>query len=97
MERRLRFASKEEAHKLIDEMPGDYILVMTYDNSIGISNRGEFVNKKRSKKYVDNSKTLVVVDSRPIITLNLHNKSIKDLSGYYKEDIAKSIMLAKLK
>lgn len=27
MEKQLRFVSKEEAHKLIDEMPGDGILV----------------------------------------------------------------------
>lgn len=96
MEKQLRFVSKEEAHKLINEMPGDGVLIITYDKSIGISNCGKHINKRRSNKYVNKSKTLVLVDSRPILMLNLHDKFIKDFSGYNRENIVKSIMLAKL-
>lgn len=96
MGKQLRFVSKEEAHQLIDEMPGDCVLVMGYNNIIGMSDRGRYIKKKRSKKYVDKSETLVLVDSRPILTLNLHDKIIKDFSGYNREDIARTIMLAKL-
>lgn len=96
MEKHLRFISKEEVHKLIDESPGDCVLVLTYDNTIGISKLGKKVKKRKSKKIVDKSKTLVLVDSRPILAINLHDKIIRDFSEYNKENIVRSIMLAKL-
>ena len=96
MEQQLRFVSKEEAHRLIDDIPGEGVLIMTYNKMIGISDQGRYIKKKRSKKYVDKSTTLVLVDSRPILTLNLHNKIINDFSGYNREDIVRSIMLEKL-
>ena len=96
MEGQLRFVSKEEAHKLIDESPGNNVLILTYDRIIGISDQGKHVKKKRSKKYVDKSETLVLIDTRPILTINLHDKIIKDLSNYNRENRVKSIMLARL-
>lgn len=96
MERQLRFVSKEEAHKLIDETPGNEVLILTYRNAIGVSDHGRYIKKKKSKKMIDKSTTLVLADSRPIVTLNLHDKIIKDLSGYNGEDIVRTIMLAKL-
>lgn len=96
MGEQLRFVSKEEAHKLIDGMPGNCVLVIKYNNIIGMSDNGKYVKKKRSKGYVDKSETLVLVDSRPILTLNLHDKFIKDFSEYNRENIVRSIMLAKL-
>lgn len=96
MEKQLRLMSKEDAHKLIDESPGNSVLILTYDNIVGISDQGKHVKKKRSKKYVDKSETLVLVDTRPILTINLHDKIIKDLSCYNREHIVRSIMLAKL-
>lgn len=96
MEKQFRFVSKEEAHQLIDAMPGDGVLILTFNNTIGLSDNGKYIKKNKSKKFIDRSKTLVLVDSRPILTLNLHDKFFKDLSKYNKEKIAKSIMLAKL-
>lgn len=96
MEKQLRLVSKEEAHKLIDESPGNTVLILTYDNIVGISDQGKHIKKKRSKKYVDKSETLVLIDSRPILTINLHDKIIKDFSSYNRERIVKSIILAKL-
>lgn len=96
MEKQLRFVSKEEARKLIDEFPGDCVLILTYNKVFGISDQGKYIKKKKSKKYVDKSETLVLIDSRPILTLNLHDKTIKDLFQYNRENIARSIMLAKL-
>lgn len=96
MEGRFKFVTKEEAHKLIDESPGNSVLILTYDSIIGVSGQGKCIKKKRSKRYVDKSKTLVLIDTRPILTINLHDKIIKDLSGYNKENIVRSIMLAKL-
>lgn len=96
MEKQLRFVSKEEAHKLIDNAPGNGVLILTYNNVIGISDLGQYVKKKKSKKLVDKSATLVLADSRPIITLNLHDRIVKDFSEYDREEIVKTIMLAKL-
>lgn len=96
MEKQLRFVSKEEAHSLIDEMPGRNVLIMTYDNSIGISDHGKYIKKKRSKGYIDKSRTVVLIENRPIMMLNLHDKFIKDFSEYNRENIVISIMLARL-
>jgi hypothetical protein len=92
MGEQLRFVSKEEAHKLIDAMPGNCVLVIKYNNIIGMSDNEKYVKKKRGKRYVDKSETLVL----PILTLNLHDKFIKDFSEYNRENIVRSIMLAKL-
>lgn len=96
MEKQLRLVSKEEAHKLIDESPGDSVLILTYDNIIGMSELGKKVKKRKSKRYVDKSETLVLVDSRPILTINLHDKIIRNFDEYSRENIVRSIMLAKL-
>lgn len=96
MEKQLRFVSKEETHKLIEELPGDSVLIMTYNSDFGISDSGKCIKKKKSKRYVDKSKTVVLVDSKPIMVLNLHDQFIKDFSEYHRENIVRSIMLAKL-
>lgn len=96
MEKQLRFVSKEEAHKLIDESPGNSVLILTYDSVIGMSDQGRHIKKRRGKKYVDKSETLVLIDTRPTLTINLHDNIIKDFSSYSREHIAKSIMLARL-
>lgn len=96
MENQLRFVSKEEAHKLIDEAPGNRIMVLSYDNVIGISDNGKYIKKKKSKRFVDKSETLVLADTTPIMVLNLHDKFINDFSDYNKEKLSKSILLAKL-
>ena len=96
MEMQLRFVSKEEAHQLIDSISGNGVLIMTYDATDKISDHGKYVKKKKGKKYVNKSKTLVLVDSKPILALNMHNKTIKYLSTYNGENIVRSIMLAKL-
>lgn len=96
METQFKFVTKEEAHKMIDNVPGNNVLILTYDKRIGCSNNGEYIKKKKGKKLVDNACVLVLADSNPIITLNLHNSFFGDFSSYKKEDIFKSIMLAKL-
>lgn len=96
MEKQLRFVSKEEAHKLIDESPGDSVLILTYNNIFGMSDQGKRIKKKKSRRYVDKSETLVLIDSRPVLTINLHDKIIRNFDEYSRENIVRSIMLAKL-
>lgn len=92
METQLRHVTKEEAHRLIDSIQGDSVYVLTYDQSIGISDNGRLIKKKKSKKFVDKAKGLVLSQSR-ITTLNLHENFLKD---YSKEGIVRTIMLPKL-
>ncbi len=92
----LKFVTKEEAHKIIDNSPGNNVLILTYDKKIGISNNGKYIKKKKGKKLVDKASVVVLTDSTPIMTLNLHNDFFDDFASYKKQNIFKSIMLANL-
>ena len=67
-----RIVSKEEAHKLIDEVPGNKVMVLSYNNLIGISNYRKYIKKKKGKKLVDKYSIIILSESNPVITLNLH-------------------------
>lgn len=96
METQLKFISKEEAHKLIDEAPGNGVMVLTYNRRIGISDTGKYIKKKKGRRLVDKASVLVLAENKPIMTLNLHNKYFGDFSSYNREEIDRSIMLARL-
>lgn len=96
METQLRMVSKEEAHRLIDNFPGNKIMILTYNRKVGISDMGRYVKKKKGRILVDKASVLVVAENNPILTLNLHNKYFSDFSCYNREKIDKSIMLSKL-
>lgn len=96
MKTQLSFVSKEEAHKLIDESPGDTVLILTYNDRVGISDSGRYVKKRRSKKMIDNASVLVLTKNSPIVTLNLHKRFFTDFQNYDRENIVKSIMLPML-
>lgn len=93
----LKIVTKEEAHKLIDESVGDYVMLMTYSNTLGISDTGKRIRKRKGKKLVDNSSTVILKDNSPIVTIDLHDKLFNDLSEYKVSNIdnIKSILLAK--
>ena len=38
MKTQFKFVTKEEAHKMIDNVPGNNVLILTYDKRIGCSN-----------------------------------------------------------
>ena len=78
----LKFITKEEAHKLIDEMPGTRIMMLTYNSNIGISEDGRYIKKKCGKKYTDKAKEekyLNIVSSE-VKRLSRLVKSMLDLS-----------------
>ena len=91
----LKFITKEEAHKLIDEMPGTRIMMLTYNSNIGISEDGRYIKKKCGKKYTDKAKVLVLEEYSPVRMLNLHDKFFSDFSDYKKEDKVRSILLTR--
>ena len=75
-----RIVSKEEAHKLIDEVPGNKVMVLSYNNLIGISNYRKYIKKKKGKKLVDKYSIIILSESNPVITLNLHRLDLKNIS-----------------
>lgn len=92
----LKFISKEDAHKLIDEVPGDGIMILQYDNFCGISDTGKYIRKRKGKNYVDKASVLVLARNDPISMLNLHQRYFSDFSDYKREKIVRSILLPKL-
>lgn len=96
MTMQLKFISKEDAHKLIDEVPGDGIMILQYDNFCGISDTGKYIRKRKGKNYVDKASVLVLARNDPISMLNLHQRYFSDFSDYKREKIVRSILLPKL-
>jgi len=96
METQLKFVTKEEAHRLIDEAPGNGIMIIQYSSMLGISDQGRYIRKKKGKKYVDKSSVLVLAQNNPVAMLNLHQKYFSDFTCYERENIVKSILLPKL-
>lgn len=97
----LKLISKDEAHKLIENAPGSTVLVLQYNGTLGISDCGKHIRKKKCKKYVDQSSVVVLSqdDPDPVIKLNLHKIYFSNLSTYniiYRTDNIKSILLPKL-
>lgn len=95
METRLSFMTKEEAHQLIDSMPGDGVFILTYSEKIGKSDNGEYIKKKKGNKLVDKAKSVVLSQSK-ITTLNLHDIFFNDFGEYKREGTVKMIIIPQL-
>lgn len=93
METQLKFVSKEKAHEMIDKAPGRMILMITYNQEVGISDCGKYIRKKKGKKLVDRASAVVLVKSNPVIMLNLHSQFMDELSSSRKEKIVRLILL----
>lgn len=91
----LSFISKEDAHKIIDSMPGNGIFVLTYNEKLGMSDNGKYIKKKSGNKMVDKAKVVVLSESK-ITTLNLHDVFFNSFEEYKREGIVKTIMIPKL-
>lgn len=96
METQRKFVSKEEAHRLIEDAPGNKVMLIQYNGILGISDCGKYIKKKKGKKFVDKSSVVVLIQNNPIMTLNLHQKFFSDFCNYDREDIVRKILLPKL-
>ena len=96
METQLRYVSKKEAYEIIDEMPEDMVMILTFNKSIGLSDNGNFIKKNKSKKIIKKAETIILSVSDPICTLGLHN-CVSDILGRNKENIVKTILLNNIK
>lgn len=94
----LRVISKKEAHKMIDNAPGNTVIVIQYDGTLGISDCGKQIKKWRSKRYIDQSSVVVFLQDEPISMLNLHERYFNDISDYDRDrtEKIKTILLPKL-
>lgn len=95
METQLKFVSKEELHKMIDEMPEEKLMVLTYKKDAGISDNGKMLKKKKTKKLVDKATLLILTESNLIRKVDLEGNF-----GLFKtinrENIIKTILLPQL-
>lgn len=71
METQLRHVSREELHKMIDEIPEEELMVLTYRKDTGISDNGKKVKKKKTKIFVDKATILILTESKPIRRVDL--------------------------
>lgn len=91
METHLRKVSREELHKMIDEIPEDELMVLTYRKDIGISDNGKRIKKKKTKILVDKATILILTESKPIRRVDLEGDFSK--FSMNKHNIMKSILL----
>lgn len=94
MDTQLRYVTKKELHKMIDEIPGDGLMVLTYRKDIGISDHGRMINKKKTKVIVDKATIIVLSESKPIRKVDLEGDFCK--IPYINNNVIKSILLPQL-
>ena len=95
MKMQLRYISKQELHKMIDEIPEEKLMVLTYKKDIGISDNGKMLKKKKTKKLVNDATLLIITESNPIRKVDLEGNF-----GLFKtinrENIIKTILFPQL-
>lgn len=94
MDTQLRYVTKEELHKMIDETPGDELMVLTYKKDTGISDNGKMVKKKKTKVFVDKATIIVMTESKPIRKVNLEGEFCR--LPFINDNVIKSILLPQL-
>ena len=90
----LRYATKEELHKMIDEIPEEEIMVLTYKKDNGISDNGKMLKKNKTKKLVDKATILILSDQNPIRKIDLEGNF--GWLNINRDNIVKSILLPQL-
>ena len=95
MEMQLKHVTKEELHKMIDEIPEEKLMVLTYRKDTGISDNGEMLKKKKTKGYVDKATIIVMSESKPITKVDLEGNfgAFKYLN---RNNIVKTILFPQL-
>ena len=94
MDTQLKYVTKEELHKMIDEMPEEEIMVLTYKKDAAISDNGKMLKKKKTKILVDKATIIVMTESKPIRKVDLEGNFCK--FPFSNCNIIKSILLPQL-
>ena len=95
METQLRYVTKEELHKMIDEIPEDELMVLTYKKDMGISDNGKMVKKKKTKILVDKATIIIMTETKPIRKVDLEGDFYK-FPNIKRNNLIKSILLPRL-
>lgn len=93
METQLRKVSKEELHKMIDEIPEEELMVLTYRKDTGISDNGRKMKKKKTKILVNKATILILSENNPFRRVDLEGDF--SIFSINKHNIMKSILLPK--
>ena len=95
MEMQVKRVTKEELHRMIDEVPEDELIVLTYRKDTGISDNGKMLKKKKTKGYVDKATIIVMAESKPITKVDLEGNfgAFKYLN---RNNIVKTILFPQL-
>lgn len=91
----LRYMSKEELHKMIDEMPEEEVMVLTYKKDKGISDQGRMIKKNKTKGYVDKATIIVMTESNPVTKVDLEG-NFGLFKNINRENIVKTILFPQL-
>lgn len=94
MDTQLKYVTKEELHRMIDETPGDELMVLTYKKDTGISDTGKMIKKKKTKVFVDRAKILVLTETKPIRKVDLEGEFCK--IPFINNNMIKSILLPQI-
>lgn len=92
MKTQLRHVTKEELHKMIDEIPEEELMVLTYKKDEGISDNGKKIKKKKTKILVDKATIIVLTENKPIRRVDLEGEFCK-IPIMNKRNIIKTILL----
>lgn len=96
METQLRIVTKEEAHRFIDAVPGNTVMMLTYNVMHGISDHGRHIRKKKGRRLANKASTIILCKNDPVITLNLHDSYITEIPYSNRDSMVKSIILSKI-
>ena len=71
MEMQLKRVTKEELHKMIDEVQEEELMVLTFRKDTGISDNGKMLKKKKTKTLIDRATILVLSEQARIKKVDL--------------------------
>ena len=71
MEMQVKRVTTEELHRMIDEVPEDELIVLTYRKDTGISDNGKMLKKKKTKTLVNRATILILSEQNPIKKVDL--------------------------
>ena len=92
METQLKYVTKEEIHKMIDEVPEDKLMVLTYRKDTGISDNGKMLKKKKTKTLVNRAAILILSEQNPIKKVDLEG-DFGIFRNINKGNVIKTILL----
>ena len=94
MATQLRYMTKNELHKMIDDLQEEEIMVLTYKKDVGISDNGKMLKKKKTKMLVDKATLLILTESNPIRKVDLEGDF--GLFDMNRENMVKTILFPQL-